>query len=122
MVTTDNTSPDDAGPSSLTAHDITEAERLLRARHYADVLRSNPKLVRDAVMRIAPIVETDEATLGQHLWYALLGEPLEVIIRCMTADNAEGRLLRSNNPFSILIGQAVITERRRTRREAHGTR
>jgi hypothetical protein len=106
------------GDRSPTAHDINEAERMLRARHYADVLRERPELVQAATTRIAMVVETSEATLGQRLWHALLGEPLDMIIRCMTADDADGRLLRSNNPFSVLIGQTDVAARRQTRRDA----
>lgn len=101
-----------------TAHDINEAERLLRAHHYAEVLRKRPELVLAAATRIAQVVGAGEATLGQRLWQALLGEPLDMIIRCMTADDADGRLLRSNDPFSMLIGQADVEARRQTRRDA----
>lgn len=106
------------GDRSPTAHDVNEAERLLRAHHYAEVLRKRPELVLEAATRIAQVVGAGEATLGQRLWHALLGEPLDMIIRCMTADDAYGRLLRSNNPFSMLIGQADVAARHQTRRDA----
>ena len=106
------------GDRSSTAHDINEAERLLRARHYADVLCERPELVIEAAIQIAKVVETGEATLGQRLWHALLAEPLDMIIRCMMADDADGRLLRSNNPFSMLIGQADVAARRQIRQDA----
>lgn len=106
------------GDRSATAHDINEAERLVRAHHYAEVLRERPELVLEAAIQIAQVVGAGEATLGQRLWHALLGEPLDMIIRCMTADDADGRLLRSNDPFSMLIGQADVAARRQTRRDA----
>ncbi len=36
----------------------------------------------------------------------------------MTADDPDGRLLRSNNPSSVLIGQADAAARRQTHRDA----
>lgn len=106
------------GDRSPTAHDMNEAERLLRAHHYAEVLRERPELVLEAATRIAKVVGAGEATLGQRLWHALLAEPLDMIIQCMMADDADGRLLRSNNPFSMLIGQADVAARHQTRRDA----
>lgn len=111
----DSTSRPETSP---TAHDVTEVERLLRSRRYGDILRSQPDLVQAANQHLAPVIASGEANLGQQLWHALLCEPLDVIIRCMTADDAEGRLLRSANPFSIVIGQSMIGERRKLWREA----
>lgn len=101
-----------------TAHDITEVERLLRSRRYGDILRSQPELVHAASQHLAPVIASGEANLGQRVWHALLSEPVDMIIRCMTADDADGRLLRSNNPFSIIIGQSMIDKRRELWREA----
>lgn len=64
---------------------------------------------------IASAIQGGEASLGQRLWHRLLDEPVAFVIRCMTADDAEGRLLRSNNPFSVLIGETDQAHRRRTR-------
>ena len=102
------------GRRTRTAHDVVEAERLLRSRKYAETLRQRPELFKRASDALASLVERDDATLGQRLWHALLREPAETVILCMTADDPEGRLLRSNNPFSVLIGEADSGERRST--------
>lgn len=91
------------------SHDIAEAERLRRSFEYAKVIRERPELVLLAAEEMRMLVGRGEATLGQQLWCELLNEPLEVIIGCMTADDPDGRLLRSNNPFSILIGRKGVS-------------
>ncbi|GFE77464.1 hypothetical protein [Novosphingobium sp. TCA1] len=104
--------------SQVTAHHITEMERLIRAETYRDVILTNPALVASAKQQIAHLIHNGEATLGQRLWHALLDQPHSFILACMTADDAEGRLLRSNNPFSTLIGERDTNERVKTWRMA----
>lgn len=104
--------------SQITAHDITEMERLIRAETYRDVILTSPALVASAKQQITRLIHNGEATLGQCLWLALLDQPHSFILACMTADDAEGRLLRSNNPFSTLIGERDTGERVKTWRMA----
>ena len=100
------------------AHDIVERERLIRARNYADQIRRNPMLVVCARREIDILLRTGNATLGQQLWSKVLDEDLDTILAFMTADQPEGRLLRSNNPFSSLIPSESIEQRRATWRRA----
>lgn len=102
----------------LALHALTEEERLVRSFRYAEAIRNDPCLLLRASELIASAVENDEATVGQELWSRILRESAEFVIRCMTADDPEGRLLRSNNPFSLLVGQTSTADRRLTRLEA----
>lgn len=102
------------GSARPTAHDVVEADRIVRAEAYSSEISRRPQLIDLAREMIDGVVSRDQATLGQRLWQALLREPLDMILSCMVADDAEGRLLRSNNPFSHLIGQTDPEIRSRT--------
>lgn len=102
----------------LARHALAEEERRIRSFKYAEAIRDDPYLLVRASGLIASVVKSGEATIGQELWSRILREPVEFVIRCMTADDAEGRLLRSNNPFSFLVGQTATADRRQTRLEA----
>lgn len=106
------------GTIRRTAHDVAEKERLMRSYGYADAIRRRPELIIEAQRSLDDLVRDDAATLGQRLWHVLLREPMETILLGMTGDDAEGRLLRSNNPFSMMIGQTDVGQRRRTWRKA----
>jgi hypothetical protein len=102
----------------LAPHALAEEERRIRSFQYAEAIRDDPYLLLRASELIASVVNSGEATIGQELWSRILREPVEFVICCMTADDAEGRLLRSNNPFSFLVGQTSTADRRQTRLEA----
>jgi hypothetical protein len=103
---------------AFTAHDITERDRLLRARGYAEEIARRPELVEQARGRIDRAVTGGECTLGERLWQRVLREPVGFVVDCMLRDDPEGRLLRSNNPFSVLMGPTDQAERRETWRQA----
>lgn len=96
-------------------HAVTEEELRLRSLRYAQAIWMDEDLIRRALEMLEPVVRRDEATVGQKLWFRLLAEPTSFVIRCMISDIPEGRLLRSNNPFSVLLGETDVTDRRRTR-------
>ncbi len=102
----------------LAPHALAEEERRIRSFKYAEAIRDDPYLLLRASELIASVVKSGEATIGQELWSRILSEPVEFVIRCMTADDPDGRLLRSNNPFSFLVGQTSTADRRQTRLEA----
>lgn len=102
----------------FTAHDVTERERLIRAGEYAAEIMRRPELVDQARDGIDRIVAGDHSTMGHRLWQMLLREPVGFVVECMLSDDPEGRLLRSNNPFSLLIGSVDAAERKRTWRQA----
>jgi len=107
--------PNDCLPN---AHDITERSILLRARRYADHIRTKPELVAAAVRRIEENLASHRACTGHLMWRQVLTLPVEDIIACMLHDGPEGRLLRSTNPFSTIIPPEDVEERRRTWRRA----
>lgn len=105
-------------PARPTAHDITERATLIRARGYADIVRQHPEHVQAAKAYIADLLAADAQTAGHLLWRRLLDEDLETMLERMTSDDPQGRLLRSNNPFSVIIGFTDEEERRRTWQQA----
>jgi hypothetical protein len=101
----------------IDSHAIAEQARLLSHRLYADAVRHDPDLIGLAKSRI----EADLAgggTLGHKLWQLLLEKPRDTIIEGMLQDSELGRLLRSNSPFSTLIGVTDTHDRNRIWRQA----
>ncbi len=99
-------------------HCLLEEERRLRSLRYAAAIRRDEDLTRQARELIESIVSRGEATVVHRLWFSLLDEPVMFVIRCMTAADSDGQLLRSNNPFSFLVGEIDPRNRRRTRQAA----
>lgn len=86
------------------AHAITEQARLLSHRVYADLIGQDPSYIGRARAVMAERLADGRATVGEKLWSRLLRRPWEEIRQQMLAVTPEGRLLRSNSPFSRLIG------------------
>ncbi len=98
----------------MNSHAITERAGLIRHRGYVPRIRNEPELIQ----RAREIIESAEAskleTLGLRLWKLVLNEPIQGVIDHMLDEGEVGQLLRSNSPFSILIGQTDTEERRAT--------
>lgn len=101
-------------PKEPTAHDVVERERLIRSRDYAREMLARPGLVEEARDLLSTAVRNGSDTLGHRLWLRILDEELDEVVLFMTGDHAEGRLLRSSNPFSRLIGEPHPSRRRQT--------
>ncbi len=91
----------------LDSHDIAERARLISHHLYAEQIRKDPSLIGQARARLS----RGTRTAGEDMWVQLLRcRPREIIQR-MTEDTPDGRLLRSNSPFSVLIGVSDVNER-----------
>jgi hypothetical protein len=88
----------------IDSHQIAERARLLSHRLYAERLGKDPALLDAARAAMGRIAATGEGTVGEKVWVRLLRADLEEIIRRMIDEGEEGRLLRANSPFSIIIG------------------
>lgn len=102
----------------MDAHDIAERTRLLSHRFYAEVVDGQPDIVRQAREAISTRMAAGGGTMGQELWDLVLRQTWPEIRERMLADNADGRLLRSNSPFSTLIGIRDPDERTSLWRQA----
>ncbi len=88
----------------LDPHNIAERAKLLSHRIYAAAVDANPDLLTDAVTLIDRGISDGGGTIGHYLWQNLLKNPWRDIKQRMLEDTPEGRLLRSNSPFSHIIG------------------
>lgn len=102
----------------MTDHDIAERARLLSHQLYASTIDGEPQLLDRAREMTAGLLADAGATMGQELWSLILRRPWPEVRERMLADDAEGRLLRSNSPFSTLIGIWDPQERTRLWRQA----
>lgn len=100
------------------AHAIAEQARLLSHRAYADLIGQDASYISRARAIMAERLADGRATAGEKHWSRLLKRPWEEIRRQMLADTPEGRLLRSNSPFSLLIGVRDPDTRRKLWRKA----
>jgi hypothetical protein len=89
---------------SIDSHQVAERSRLLSHQLYAERLRDCPAFVEAARDQIRESVDRGVATVGECLWDYVLQQPLEDIVTHMVRDDEGGRLLRSNSPFSRMIG------------------
>lgn len=114
-----SSSPDDTLPPKMVdAHDIAQRTSLLYHQVYATVVASDPSCIERAREVIDNEIRSTGGTMGEQLWARLLGMPWSHIRVRMLADSPEGRLLRSNSPFSIVIGTTDTETRRRMWRQA----
>jgi hypothetical protein len=88
----------------IDAHDIAERAKLLAHRHYAQRIRETPDLLARARTEIDKAVQGGSATIGQQLWAETLSLDQDAMLGIMLEDGERGRLMRSNSPFSRLIG------------------
>lgn len=99
-------------------HDIAERARLISHRHYADEIVRTPSIIEQAKRILQKGDDSGATTQGERMWLRLLSCPQREVIQRMLEDTPEGRLLRSNSPFSILIGVSDENERRQIWRQA----
>jgi hypothetical protein len=92
-------------------HDTNERFRLLTHRLYTQRIDEDPTLIDAATAFIRQVTEQGPATLCERMWFALLSMPASTIKTAMLDDGPEGRLLRANSPFSVLIGVTNLEER-----------
>lgn len=102
----------------MNGHDIAEHARLLSHRRYALVVDADADLIDEARIAIEEALTKDGATTGQKLWQLILRRPWAEVRKRMLDDGPEGRLLRSNSPFSTLIGVRDPEERTRLWQQA----
>ena len=102
--------------TGVDAHDANERARLDFHKRFALTLTSDLIVETWGVLERGAAAGT--ATPGELLWLELLSQGMDQIIEAMTADTPEGRLLRSNSPFSIPHGTTDLEERRRAARRS----
>jgi transcriptional regulator with XRE-family HTH domain len=86
------------------SHDVAEQSKLLAHRYYALRIRETPTLLVEARNDIKRAVQSGVATIGQQLWDQVLSRGPEAVLGIMLEDSERGRLMRSNSPFSRIIG------------------
>ncbi len=102
----------------IDAHKITEQASLLSHRFYAELVEEDRTYIDRARNLIASEVNTTCGTIGEQAWMRLLTKPWRQIRHQMLADTPQGRLLRSNSPFSRIIGISDPQTRRQVWRQA----
>lgn len=102
----------------MNSHDIAERTRLLSHEIYAPAIDADLHLLAQANALLAQLIEDGEQTTGHELWQLILCRPWPEVRSRMLSDTPEGRLLRSNSPFSTLIGVRDPEERTRLWRQA----
>lgn len=95
----------------MNPHDINDRFNLLSHRIYAEKIRENPAFRGEALAMIRRGVAENGGTTGHKMWLAALREPWDKTESRMLADTPEGKLLRSNSPFSQLIGISDVERR-----------
>ena len=100
------------------AHKITEQTSLLSHRLYAEVIDEDHRYIGQARALLEQRLENGQATIGEQHWQQLLQRPWTEIRQHMLEDTAAGRLLRSNSPFSFIIGISDPDVRRQLWRQA----
>ena len=98
----------------MNSHAIAERAGLIRHRNYVAQIKKDPELIKQAREMIERAEKSDAETVGLRLWRLVLNEPVQSIIDYMLNEGEVGQLLRSNSPFSILIGQTDTEQRRNT--------
>ena len=88
---------------SVDSHEVAEQYRILSHGLYAEAIRRNPALLTEAKAKIDRQVDAG-GTTGHRLWQVLLTLGEDEILGRMVEDSEVGRRLRSNSPFSTLIG------------------
>ena len=103
---------------AMNAHDITEHANLIHHRIYAEQIRNNPHLIKRAISLLEDGVANNGETVGERIWLKLLKGPWHKVEVLMLSETEEGRLLRSNSPFAMLIGISDVNERMALWRQA----
>lgn len=102
----------------IEAHKITEHASLLSHQRYAEVVGEDRSYIALAREVIANEINATGGTIGEQAWMRLLAQPWNRVRQEMLADTPEGRLLRSNSPFSRIIGIRDPQTRRQLWRQA----
>jgi antitoxin ParD1/3/4 len=95
----------------MSSHAINDRFSLLTHHHYADRIRADPSLIAEATARVNGLIESGTDTIGHRMWRSLLVLDLQHVLKTMVQDDPDGRLLRSNSPFSRLIGYKDVSKR-----------
>ena len=102
----------------MNAHDIAERSRLLNHKEYAAKIDQDRSILGIASRDLRKILQTTGGTAGEREWIELLKHPWPEIRSRMLNDDPQGRLLRSNSPFSRIIGNTDPEERTKIWRQA----
>ena len=100
------------------SHRITEQASLLSHQAYAEVIDKDHSYLGKARAIIFERLALGNATTGEEQWSKLLQLPWDEIRQRMLDDTPNGRLLRSNSPFSVIIGISDPDMRRKLWRRA----
>lgn len=101
----------------MTTHDIVERTRLLSHQRYAELIDTDHSIL-DRVNDYLQNADDCLLTLGQRDWKVLLKKQWAEVKREMLRDDPRGRLLRSNSPFSSILGEGDPDRRRLLWRQA----
>lgn len=85
-------------------HLVAELARVLSHKLYAEAILRDPGLIPAAAKVVDRLQATGQATLADRMWQRLLSLGADRVIPAMLDEGETGRLLRSNSPFSRLIG------------------
>lgn len=102
----------------MDSHEIAEQARILSHKRYAEVINTDRCLLDEARDMLERAIDEHGGTEGHRMWVSLLNDTWPQICQQMLSDCPEGRLLRSNSPFSQLIGISDVTERLKLWQEA----
>ena len=100
------------------AHKITEQTILIAHRIYANLIDQDHGYLDRARCLLESKHNSGSLTAGEEAWLGLFDAPWTSIRTAMLADTPNGRLLRSNSPFSLVIGISDPQERRQLWRQA----
>lgn len=103
----------------MNSHDIAERTSLLAHRIYAEKISEQPEMLLVAKDRLQRCIKEQGGTLGQKLWIRILRRTWPEVREKMLADDQYGRLLRSNSPFSMMLGVTDPEQRRQLWRQAN---
>jgi hypothetical protein len=97
--------PREVNVSEFNAHDVAERARLISHNRYVEIIDHDPSLLHKAKGMLERGVAENGGTMGQRLWLIIMlhGDWRDIRERIIR-DDEDGRLLRSNSPFSELIG------------------
>ncbi len=102
----------------VNSHSINERASLLSHQLYAERIHAERGHIENARRLIANEIAATGGTMGEQMWLRLLSKPWDRIRAEMLADTPKGRLLRSNSPFSLIIGVSDTERRRQLWRQA----
>ncbi len=102
----------------IDGHMIAERTSLLIHHKIAGIVDDDPELLALVQDHINRTVTETGGTLGELLWQSVLQHPWDKVRQHMLDPGADGRLLRSNTPFPLVIGPMDVSERRQMWKQA----